>query len=332
MLFQTPRDRFSRTLDLGIALLPAFIWAIFLFGGRAAVLMLLCGISCALIDIPLQYVQHRTEQNVRQHCALSAAGAFLTGVLTAFWFPPTVPLWMPLLAAVPVEACRCVSFYFGKRPLNASVFSAFLMRIAFSQYMTRFTRPFAYFPVFPAAPDEQLVEVYRVHTPLDILQAGKLYEDGMLAELYGFAAGALGAVAIAALLLGGLWLLARRMLSLWASAGYALTVLILAMATAPEDAEMLNYALLYLLCGGIALVGIFGVNDPASTPRTQIGRLLFGILAGALTVLFRAQSGTEGALAALLVANLLSPALEAITTPKLPRRKKKKHSDELNVA
>lgn len=311
MFVRSPRNKSALALDLFIALLPAAAWAVFLYGGRAAILMVLCGLCCTVLDFPVQRLLCRAP--IKD--ALSPF-AFLTGVLTAFWFPVTVPLWVCALAALPVVVCRAFFKYFGHRLFNSSVFAAVLLHVLFPQYMERYTTPFAYFPAFHMTLDPALVEYYRVRTPLGILQSGMLYEDGTVAQLYGFASGAIGAVGVACLLLGGVWLFVRRLLSLSATGAYALVILVLAMAFAPEDAEMLGYAWLYLLSGGITLVGVFAINDPATMPRTEGGKMLFGGIAGVLTVLFRNLCGGEGAMAAVLVVSLLSPLLERITRPR----------------
>ena len=327
MFIRSPRNKTALGLDLLIALLPAAAWGVYLYGGRAAVLMILCGLCCAILDFPVQKFICRNP--VKD--ALSPF-AFLTGVLTAFWFPVTVPLWFCALAALPVVVCRAFYRYFGHRLFNSSIFAAVLLHLLYPQYMGRYTPPFAYFPAFQIELDPALVEYYRVRTPLGILQGGRLYEDGTVPQLYGFASGAIGAVGVACLLLGGVWLLVRKLLSLSATGSYALVILVLSMAFAPDDAEMLNYAWLYLLSGGITLVAIFAMNDPATLPRTPGGKLLFGGIAGVLTVFFRDTFGGEGALAAVLVVSLLSPLLERVTRPLnyFETRKKKKQSGTLS--
>lgn len=327
MFVRSPRNKSALAIDLFIALLPAAAWAVFLYGGRAAMLMVLCGLCCAVLDFPVQ----------RFICRESVKGAlspfaFLTGVLTAFWFPVTVPLWFCALAALPVVVCRAFFKYFGHRLFNSSILAAVLLHVLFPQYMERYAPPFAYFPAFHMTVDPALAAYYQVRTPLGILQSGMLYEDGTVAQLYGYASGAIGAVGIACLLLGGVWLLVRRLLSLSATGAYALVILVLAMAFAPEDAEMLGYAWLYLLSGGIALVGIFAMNDPATLPRTEGGKLLYGGIAGALTVLFRNVFGGEGALAAVLVVSLLTPLLERVTRPRNYFETAKRKAPERTVA
>ncbi len=311
MFVRSPRDKTALAIDWGIALLPVSAWAIFLYGGRAAVLMIFCGLCCTILDFPVQKLICRASLKD----ALSPF-PFLTGVMTAFWFPVTVPLWFCALAALPIVVCRAFFRYFGHRLFNSSILATMVLSVAFPEYMNRFTRPFAYFPAFTISLDPDLVQYYRVHTPLELLQGGTLYEDGMLPQLYGYASGAMGAVAIAAILLGGVWLLVRRHLSLYATGAYVLVLLVMAMAFAPEDAEMLNYGWLYLLSGGIALVAIFSLNDPATLPRTPAGKMLSGGIAGVLTFVFRQYLGGEGALPAVLVTNLLTPLLEHLTLPR----------------
>ncbi len=322
MLASSPRTHESLAIDLSIALCPALIWGIFLYGGRAAVLLLLCGLACAALDVGAQLLLMKTGERFTHHgayhrtfCRTDVGFAFLTGLLCAFWFPVTVPLWLPLLAALPVTLCRAAFCYFGHRVLNSAAFSATLMTVLFPQYMERFTKPFAYFPVFPINLPERLVEAYRVNTPLSILQNEKLYEDGMFAQFYGFASGAIGAVAIACLLLGGVWLLIRSLLSVRVSGVYLLTVMALAMAFAPDNAEMFRYSLLYLLSGGVMLAAVFSLNDPSVLPRTKVGQMLFGLLAGVLTYVFREWLGGMGELYAVAFCPLATPLLEKITKP-----------------
>lgn len=325
MFVLSPKSKLSLSADLAIAAVPAAIWAVYLYGARAAVLMLLCGICCTALDFPVQkfIYKHPWKQSVSPF-------AFLTGILTMFWMPVTVPLWVPMLAAAIAVLVRSLFLYYGHRIFNPAVFSACVMSFAFPQYMERFTRPFAYFHALQWEIDPVLVEAYRVRTPLDILQDGMLYEDGAIAQFYGFASGAMGAVAIACLLLGGVWLYFRGLLSLRSSVGFLCTIFVLGMAFAPKDADMVTYSYLYLLSGGIAYASVFAMNDLSTLPRTDMGKLLFGVLAGVLTFVFRSALGGEGVLPAVLVCNLLTPLLEFVTRPKdydyVPRKRTEQFS------
>ncbi len=319
MFVVSPVQKTSIALDLCIAAMPAVMWGIYLFGGRAAVLMLLCGLCCAIPDFCIQKFLFRRSVGE----ALSPF-AFLTGILTMFWFPVTVPLWFAMVAAVFVVLARSFYVYFGHRVFSPSVFAAGAMTLIFCQEMSRFTKPFAYFDPFSWEIDPLLIDAYRVKTPFDILMGGTIYEDGSLAQFYGFASGAIGTVGILCLLFGAGWLLYRRLLSLRISGGFLLTLLVFSMAFAPDEVEMTGYGFLYLLCGGIALGAVFGLNDLSVLPRTNNGKLIIGILAGILTFLFRYYFKVDGVLYAILICNLLVPLAELITKPADYYRLKKK--------
>lgn len=310
MFVVSPINKSSLALDLSIAMLPTVMWAVYLFGVRAAVLMILCGLCCAVPDFCVQKFLFRRSTGE----SLSPF-AFLAGVMTMLWFPVSVPLWFAMLAAVPVVLARSLYVYFGHRIFSPSVFAAGLMTVIFHEDMTRFTKPFAYFEPFSWSIDPRLIDAYRVKTPFDVLSGGTIYEDGALPQLYGFASGAMGTVAILCLLFGAGWLLYRRLLSIHVSATFLLTLFICAMAFAPDQVEITGYGFLYLLCGGVAMGAVFGLNDLSVLPRTVSGKLIIGVLAGIFTLLFRFYFGIDGVLYAILCCNLLVPLVEFVTKP-----------------
>ena len=311
MFVRSPKSKYGIAFDLSAAMVPTVAWAVFLFGLRAAVLMAMCGAACLILDIPVQKWIYRRPW--RQSVSVFA---FLTGVLAMFWMPVTVPLWFPLAMAGVITVARSTFLYFGYRFFNPAVLSACVMGLLFPQLTERFTKPFAYFHALQWEIDPLLVDAYRVTTPLDILQGGMLYSDGVYAQIYGFASGAMGTVAVACIVMGGVWLYMRRLLSVRATGGFLATISILAMAFAPEYADMWTYSYLYLLSGGIVLASVFALNDISTLPKTDNGKFLFGILAGALTFAFRTFLGGEGVLYAILVCNLLTPLLEMFTREK----------------
>ena len=229
------------------------------------------------------------------------------------WFPVTVPLYYPLIAGGIVAVSRHLYIWFGHRIFCPSALAALVLKYLYPFEMTRFTKPFAYFDPFQIEIDPALVSAYQVKTPFDVLMKGTMYEDGAIPQLYGFASGAMGAVGIACLLLGGAWLLYRKVVTWHAPLTYLVTLLAVAMAFAPDEVEMTAYGFLYLLCGGVTLGAVFSMNDPSATPRTNSGKLLFGAIAAVLTFAFRKYFGVDGVLAAVLCCNLLTPILEGLT-------------------
>ena len=309
MIFSSsPKTKNALALDLTAALIPVSIWAIYLFGARAAILMLICGGCATVLDFLIQklVLWRRWGESISPF-------PFLAGVLTMLWFPVTVPLYYPLIAGGIVAVSRHLYIWFGHRIFCPSALAALVLKYLYPFEMTRFTKPFAYFDPFQIEIDPALVSAYQVKTPFDVLMKGTMYEDGAIPQLYGFASGAMGAVGIACLLLGGAWLLYRKVVTWHASMTYLVTLLTVAMAFAPEEVEMTAYGFLYLLCGGVALGAVFSMNDPSATPRSNSGKFLFGAVAAVLTFAFRKYFGVDGVLAAVLCCNLLTPILEGLT-------------------
>lgn len=313
MIKQFKSKKLSLLADLSIGLTPVLIWAVFLFGGRAALLMVLGGISCLVLEIPVRFLLQK-----KRGVFLLSPFAFFTGVLASLMMPVTVPLWLPLLASVPIVLCRAFSGYFLHRVFNSAAFAVLLSALLFPGYMERYTKPFAYFSAFEMVPPPELVDAYRMFSPLQMLQRSTYYEDGLLSEFYGIAPGAIGSVAVLCLVFSFVWLLVRKHARLTATLSYLLTIGLLSAAFAPDDIEMVSFAGLHLLAGSTVFIAVFAMNDYASVPNPayRYGRILFGIVCGGLTVLLRSfQWGVTADLLPVAAANLLTPVFERITDP-----------------
>lgn len=255
----------------------------------------------------------------------------LTGVIAALFLPVSVPLWFAPIVGVLVAALRLPRVYFCHRPVNAAVGAALAMNLAFPSLAGRFTMPFAYFPAYYINIPAEMAEKYVCKAPLDLLMSGRVYEDGIFAQLYGFAAGGLATAAALALAFGFGFLAVRRTVKVNATGTYLLTLVVMAAALSPDQVQMINYAWVYILSGAVPLVAFIALNDYATVPMRQYGTALAlsGVLAGLLTVLFRAlRFGIAGDLAAVLVANLFTPWLEKLTQPKRYYQMKKVKSNE----
>lgn len=309
MIFaSTSKTKNALALDLAAAMIPVSIWAIYLFGARAAILMLLCGGCAFALDFLIQKLILR-----RGWGESLSPFSFLAGVLTMLWFPVTVPLSFAIIAGGIVAVSRSLYIWFGHRIFSPSALAAAVMGILYPFEMTRFTKPFAYFDPFQMEIDPALVSAYQVKTPFDVLKSESMYTDGAFAQIYGFASGAMGAVAIGCLLLGGAWLLYRKVITWHIPGSFLCTLLVVAMAFAPDEVEITEYGFMYLLCGGIALGAVFTLNDLSAIPRSKIGKLLFGSIAAVLTFVFRKYLGNDGVLYAVLCCNLITPLLELLT-------------------
>ena len=312
MFERTEQTKLSLYVDLLIALVPVAIWAVFLFGGRAAVLMSLCGFFSLWLEVPVRVLKKKRKAE------LFSPSAFFTGILASFLIPVTAPLWITPLIALFSVLCRSFTLYFNHRVMNSAVFSVFVASLLFPGYMERYTKPFAYFPAFEIVPDAKLVDAYRVFSPLHLLDAGTYYEGGFLAQLIGVASGPIGAVAILCLVFSFVWLLLRKHASLYGTLAYLLTVALISAAFSPDDVEMVSYAGMQLLSGGVVFLSVFAMNDFSSVPNPsfRIARIVFGLLAGILTCVFRSFAwGLSGDYLSVLIVNASTPLLEKLSDP-----------------
>ncbi|MBP5230637.1 MAG: RnfABCDGE type electron transport complex subunit D [Clostridia bacterium] len=312
MFERSEQTRTSLAVDLLISCSPIAVWAVFLYGGRAAMLMALCGFFTFLFEIPVRFLKKK------RGASLFSLSAFVSGVLASFLLPVTVPLWIPILTAALTVLCRSFTGYFAHRLFNPAVFSVFTVTLLFPGYLERYTRPFAYFPAFDMVLDPDLVNAYRVFSPLQLLNSGMFYEDGMLSQLFGVSIGPIGAVAVLCLVLSLVWLILRRNATILSSLSYILTIAVLFAAFSPDDIEMVSYSGLHLLSGSVVFLCVFAMNDLSSAPNPafRYARLAFGLTAGILTYVFRLFGwGLIGDYLPILIVNLLTPVFEKLSNP-----------------
>ena len=308
----TDKTVFSHAAEWLVAIVPVLIWSVFMFGARA---ITVCAIS-ALFSIGFDYPVRRfilKRVGISQFDPMTG----IYGVLTAFMMPVSVPLWIPMVGALFVVVAKNIRVIRAKRLFNPFVFSASMLHLCFSPIMTAFTRPFAYFNAFSFSIDDKLMESYRVISPLQYMADGSVYEDGVFAQLYGFASGNIGEIAVTAMIISVIWLCARKQGDFKSVIAFLLPILLLSLALPTDDAESEYYAYSILLSGGICFLSVFAMNERQTVPLTQSGRIIFGAVGGTATfLLHRYVGGFEWGYAVILVLNVISPFLETVTRPK----------------
>lgn len=308
----TDKTVFSHAAEWLVAIVPVLIWSVFMFGARV---ITVCAIS-ALFSIGFDYPVRRfilKRVGIAQFDPMTG----IYGVLTAFMMPVSVPLWIPMVGAIFVVVAKNIRIIRAKRLFNPFVFSASMLHLCFSSQMTAFTRPFAYFNAFSFSIDDKLMEGYRVISPLQYMADGSVYEDGVFAQLYGFASGNIGEIAVTAMIISVIWLCARKQGDFKSVIAFLLPILLLSLALPTDDAESEYYAYSILLSGGICFLSVFAMNERQTVPITQSGRIIFGAVGGTATfLLHRYVGGFEWGYAVILVLNVISPFLEMATRPK----------------
>ncbi len=296
----------SLMLDVIIALCPALIWSIYLFGWRALSLTLLSVLSCVVFEALFNLA-------VRHPIPVGDLSAVVTGMLLAFSLPASLPYGMVILGAFfAIVVVKGIFGGLGKNIVNPALAARIFLFISFPTDMTTYPAVNVRLPMFGPLPD-----ALSSATPLSALKGGALPAESTLSLLFGSYTGCLGEVSALLLLAGGLYLLSRRVIDVRIPLSCLLTVAVLCYLFPQGEAEALDFMISELLTGGLILGAVFMATDYVTSPATSTGRILYGALIGALTVFIRYFGGyPEGVSFAILIMNLFVYYLDRYTRAK----------------
>lgn len=308
----TTRDT-TRTLmlDVLIALMPALLFSgCYFFGPRAFLVTLVSAAGCVGFEALFCLITRRRQ-------TVDDLSAVVTGVLLAFTLPANVPYWAVLLGDFfAIVVVKQLFGGLGKNFLNPALAGrAFL-----------FSFP-AVMSAFPAVRSWEgfAIDAQSAATPMASLHTGSLPSVSLLEMFTGVRSGALGEVSAALLLLGGLYLLARRAIRLRIPLSFLGTVAVLSWCFPQGGNSSLDWTLYSLMGGGLLLAAFFMATDFTTSPVTFWGQVVYGVGCGALTVFLRTfGSYPEGVGFAVLVMNLLAWPIDraALTLRSVFRRRK----------
>lgn len=270
--------------DVLIALLPATVAGIVIFGWRALLPIAVC-VACCVGFEALFCVITKKEQTVGN---LSAA---VTGLLLALNLPANIPVWQCVIGSLfAVIIVKCLFGGIGCNLVNPAITARVFMLVAFNSMAVS---------AFP-------VDVTASATPL----ASEQLPD-LLTLFLGRHGGSIGETCTAALLLGGIYLLLRRVISWHVPAVFIGTVFVFSLCTTGFDAVE---ALSLTMAGGVFIGAIFMATDYVTSPSTAWGKVIFALGAGLLTCLIR-YFGVypEGVSFAILFMNILTPFIDRWT-------------------
>lgn len=312
----TTRDT-TRTLmlDVLIALMPALLFSgCYFFGPRAFLVTLVSAAGCVGFEALFCLITRRRQ-------TVDDLSAVVTGVLLAFTLPANVPYWAVLIGDFfAIVVVKQLFGGLGKNFLNPALAGrAFL-----------FSFP-AVMSAFPAVRSWEgfAIDAQSAATPMASLHAGNLPSVSLLEMFTGVRSGALGEVSAALLLLGGLYLLTRRVIRLRIPLSFLGTVAVLSWCFPQGGNSSLDWTLYSLMGGGLLLATFFMATDFTTSPVTFWGQVVYGVGCGALTVFLRTfGSYPEGVGFAVLVMNLLAWPIDraALTLRSVFRRRKEARS------
>ena len=230
--------------------------------------------------------------------------AALTGLLLALNLPPEAPFWLPVIGgAFAIIVVKQVFGGLGQNFMNPALGARCFLLISFAGIMTDFSYQ-GFGGSFDAATSA---------TPLAALKAGEAVN--VKAMFLGTTAGTIGETSAVLLLIGGIYLIARKVISWKIPVCYIVTLGLFVLLFGGHGFD-LQYLAAHLCGGGLMLGAFFMATDYVTSPITPKGQIVFGILLGILTGIFRLFGGSaEGVSYAIIFCNLLVPLIERFTTP-----------------
>ena len=291
------RDKETTTNIMGkvmVALMPATIFGIYNFGLQALITIFITVISCVIFEAVYQKMLG-LKVTVKD---LSAA---LTGLLLALNLPPEVPFWLPVFGSFfAIIVVKQLFGGLGQNFMNPALGARCFLLISFTGRMTTFT-----------------YDAVTTATPLAELKAGEGVD--VLSMFLGTTAGTIGETSALALIIGGLFLIITGVINYRIPVFYigSFAVFLMLYAVASGRGFDVSFLMAHLFGGGLMLGAFFMATDYVTSPITSKGKVIFGILLGLLTFIFRIFGGSaEGVSYAIIIGNLLVPLIERVTVPK----------------
>ena len=274
--------------DVLIALLPAVVASVLVFGTRALLLEVVCVASSVLFEYLFRRLLKRSN-------TISDLSAAVTGLLLAFNLPAGFPIWMAILGCfVAIVIVKQLFGGIGCNFANPAITGRIFLLIAFAGQMTTWPTANSYISGIDAVSGA---------TPLALIKEGSIEALPAVKNLlFGIRGGCLGETCAIALLIGCVYLVLRRVITPTIPVVYVATIALMSL--------ILGYDPIYMiLTGGVLLGGIFMLTDYATSPATELGKVVFAVGAGIITMLIRNSSGgyPEGVSFAILLMNILCP-------------------------
>lgn len=278
----------SIMLDVIIALIPATLFGIIQFKTNALLIIVTTITTCVLAE-------YLYERFMKKTITIKDLSAVVTGLILALNLPSTVPLWLPVIGGL-FAIIVVKQFYggLGQNFMNPALAARCFLLISFTGRMTNF--------VFDGMTSS---------TPLAILKNGESFD--LIRMFIGNIAGTIGETSAIALLIGAMYLIVKKVIKVTIPLTYLLTFSIFTLILSPDPFDI--YYLACELCGGGLIFGAFFMaTDYVTSPMDQKGQLIYGILLGVLTGLFRFfGTSAEGVSYAIIISNLLVPLIDKLT-------------------
>ncbi len=301
---RSPHTATGIMLDVIIALIPALIAAIVIFGTQVLLVTLVCVGSAVLSE-------YLSRKVMKRHQTIGDLSAVVTGLLLAFNLPVSIPLWIAALGSIiAIVVVKQMFGGIGQNFVNPALAARIILLVSFPSKMTGWT-----------------LDGVTTATPLASLKSGAVDSTALpslVDMLLGKHGGCLGEVCSVALIIGGIYLIIRKVISPAIPLSYIGTVAVFMLIAGKGSFEFTAYQ---LLSGGLLIGAIFMATDYTTSPVSFKGKIIFGIGCGLITAAIRIFGGyPEGVSFSIIIMNILVPHIERLTTAKpfgTPKKDKK---------
>ena len=290
-------DTRSLMLDVLIALVPALAVAVYTFGARALIHVVIAMVASLVFETIYNKIVHHPN-------TVGDLSCLVTGVLIAFNIPVAAPLWLSAFGALfGIIVVKMLFGGIGKNFMNPALGARCFLLISFPGHMTNFAAPAA----------AHLVDTVSGATPLAAAKAGE--QVNLLSMFLGNTAGTIGETSALALLIGGIFLVCIHVIDLNIPLIYIGTELLFALIFGGHGFDI-NFLGAHLFGGGLMLGAWFMATDYVTRPITKKGQYIYAVILGLLTGVFRIfGNSAEGVSYAIIFTNLLVPLIERVTVP-----------------
>lgn len=291
-----------------LALIPSLCVSTYVFGPRVLILTAVCVLSSVLFE----YLWNMLMKKPQTVGDLSAA---LTGLLIAFNVPSNLPYYIAVIgSAIAIIVVKNLFGGLGHNLFNPAITARVVLFISFATQMTTW-------PV----PRTAATDAVTGPTPLGLLKEGGADLPSNMDMFLGTIGGSMGEVSAIALIIGGLFLIWKKVISPITPVCFIGTVFVIAFIATGD----INMAIFHILAGGVMLGAFFMATDYVTTPLLPLGKVIFGVGCGIMTMLVRLFGAyPEGVSFAILLMNVLTPHIENFCTNRLYKPKKGGAADE----
>ena len=280
--------------DVLIAMIPAAAFGVYQFGFNALLVIIPTMAAC----VPSEYI---FEKAMKRPITIADGSALVTGMILALNMPPEIPVWVPVLGGVfAIIVVKQLYGGLGQNFMNPALAARCFLLISFAGMMNDFSSASLGFDSVSGA------------TPLAMLRSGETVD--LAALVIGRIPGTIGEVSVLALLIGAVYMLVKKVISPRIPLIYIGTAAVFLFLFGGFDPY---YVICEVCSGGLIFGAFFMATDYVTSPITPKGQIVYGVILGLLTGIFRLWGASpEGVSYAIILSNLLVPMIERVTLPK----------------